>query len=301
VHHDEEGPKPRALLLGGGTALGAVQLYCMKKLVETHGLDAYTHVAGVSVGAANGIMFAQDRLDALDALWRTVKGKGWFLGPTCRVNHGLTSLRPLRRRLNDVVSLSQIKPHMTFWCGVNDFESDKYRSLSHKAYTDDDELRDAIAASCAQPLIMEGYRVRVAPGDVFHLCFDGGVRHVAPLLPTISEVEAVDVVLCEPHDRINELDPAKLRGLFRLAGRALATYHDNVVTGDIRRLQGWADAGLEVDVYAPEAWDDEWNASAAVIEHRLDVVGKEMWDAGPKTPQEVLDSFPDNDADDPFV
>jgi NTE family protein len=70
-------PAPVAFVLGGGGNLGAVQVGMLRALVE-HDL-APDVIVGCSVGAVNGVAFAQDPslvgVAKLEQLWRSLDGK----------------------------------------------------------------------------------------------------------------------------------------------------------------------------------------------------------------------------------
>lgn len=70
-------PSPVAFVLGGGGNLGAVQVGMLRALVEHE--VAPDLIVGCSVGAVNGVAFAQDPslvgVAKLEQLWRTLDGK----------------------------------------------------------------------------------------------------------------------------------------------------------------------------------------------------------------------------------
>ena len=77
-------PAPVAFVLGGGGNLGAVQVGMLRALVE-HDI-APDVIVGCSVGAVNGVAFAQDPslvgVAKLEQLWRALDGReimrsGW--------------------------------------------------------------------------------------------------------------------------------------------------------------------------------------------------------------------------------
>lgn len=268
----------RALLLAGGTTLGAVQVYPMERLRAQYPMASWTLVAGVSVGSVNGVLFAQDQLPKLREMWLKVDGTSFFMLPNVlHLDEGLFTLRPLRRKMDDLVFRQQISPGTTFVVGVTDYQSDKFRLLAHTSFSSDAALRDGIAASASQPVIMCGWRIEVGENQP-HQCFDGGVIHVVPMITDPAAFDAIDVILCEPPRRRGPLPYDKVSKLPGIAARSFEIVTDeNVLLDDFRRISEWGNV-TQVTVYAPEDFMDEWDASPPTIKHRLDVVGKWMWE-----------------------
>jgi len=257
--------------------LGAVQVYAMERLIERHGLDAYSYVGGVSVGAINGLMFAANKLPELRALWNQVDGTDFFMRPNVFGKPGVFTLKPLRKKLKRNVRLSDIVPSLTYACGVVDYEADTYLNRAHQDMSDNDALWDAVCASAAQPIIMAGFKIEVAPA-LKHLCFDGGVKHVVPLLDDPASFDAIDVILCEPRHRLDPMPYSELNTLLKVASRSFRIMiNENTLQADLVRIADWSDL-TQVTVYAPDQHDDEWDASRETIQRRLNVTGRWMWE-----------------------
>lgn len=70
----------RGIALEGGGAKGSFQIGAMKALRDL-GID-YQAIAGTSIGAINGAMIAQGKLDFLESLWLTLEMKDMIEGDT---------------------------------------------------------------------------------------------------------------------------------------------------------------------------------------------------------------------------
>ncbi|HTV91151.1 MAG TPA: patatin-like phospholipase family protein [Verrucomicrobiae bacterium] len=66
-------PRPRALVLAGGVALGCYQAGVLSAL-NARGYE-FDLICGTSIGAINGAMAAQGKYDALITIWRTIASK----------------------------------------------------------------------------------------------------------------------------------------------------------------------------------------------------------------------------------
>lgn len=272
----------RGLVHSGGNAKGGVAPYVLRKLMETWGLEAYVKGAGVSVGAVNVPMFFEDKLDQLEALYRRVKSTRFYMAPNLdHLQQGVFELKPLARKLRRESALEDLAPHAEVYVGVYDYQSDCYRSISCRDMPDAREWRRAQLASCAQPVIMQGYDVLVHVGPErkpkHHLCFDGGLRNVIPQLPGWQDLDAIDVILCSPVKRRNYKPREDVDKILEIAGRTLDVVLDGILLEDLDRLKDWAAADVEVTLYAPEDAGSAFDASAETMRWRLDEVGPAMW------------------------
>ncbi len=289
----------RALVLAGGTALGADQVYPLEQLSALHGVTSYGHVAGVSVGSVNGSMFASDQLPQLRTIWESIDGTGSFMKPRLINNlfpgwlcpPGIMTLRPLRKKLEANISISQLLPSVEFTVGVTDFQEDRYHDLSAKVFSGDEDFIDSIIASSAQPVLMQTHRVYVQSEGEKRWCYDGGVKHVVPMIPDPSSWDHIDVVLCNPPLRLKAVPRSKMNDIVEVGLRAFNIMtNENVLISDVERLLDWEEQGASITIYAPEELDDEFDASATTIEKRLNEIGKWMWEH-PWTVSDFLDHW----------
>jgi len=253
-----------AWLLSGGTALGAVQVAVMEELLQRDGVPDI--ICGVSVGAVNGSLAAQGRLDTLRAIWDSVNCTGAFQA----LNfpdfwNGIFTLNPLRRKMKKHVSVKAMQTE--FHVGVTDLADERYRSIRVDTMKKNKAI-DAIIASATQSGIHENAFVDGRPSS------DGGVLKVLPGLPGWRKFDRIHCIFCSPTKRRRPIRPEDV-GLH--AARAFQLLVDQVVEKDLKRIQCYANAGKEVWVYAPKDSGDPFDASADTIRWRLDEVGPEMW------------------------
>lgn len=264
----------RALLLSGGAARGAVQVFPCEQLLNKFHITTF-RVWGVSTGSLTGAMFAQNKMAQLRNLYLQVDGTDFFMRPN--IEHplkGLNTLKPLKKHLEDHVVLEDFC--IPFACGVTDLESDRYRTLDHVSFDSDDQLRNAILASCAEPVIMDWWDVKVGEND-FHICMDGGLVHVIPYLHDWEDYDEIYAILCRPPVSIDPLPAKKVDTIPQIAARCIDIWTDGVIAADIARLKGYAKAGKKVVLYAPKDSGDPLDASKETIRWRLFEVGPEMW------------------------
>lgn len=267
----------RALLHSGGNARGAVAIATLFGLRDRYGLAAYAAGAGVSVGAVNVPMFFEGKLDQLANVYEEVDGTGFYMRPNVEhLRRGVFSLKPLRKRMKKLSNRGDLPRGVPVYAGVYDFQSDRYRSIQADAMPDDKAWLDARMASCAQPVIMEGWDVQVRPGRR-HLCFDGGMRHVIPQLPSWETYDAIDVILCSPLERKDYKPKKDVDRILEIAARSIEVWTDGVVKGDIGRLRAWA-GKVPVTLYAPKDAGAAFDASPETMQWRLHEVGPAMWE-----------------------
>jgi predicted acylesterase/phospholipase RssA len=287
-------PKPErvAVLLSGGTAFGAVQVHSMEQIVLTHGKNA-CYWAGVSVGAQHALLCAQGRVSRARELWNEMDGVKFFIEPAwgevwrfVRTAgrdpiQGIYSLKPLHKRI-----VEELAHPILAACevGVVDYErGPTYRQVNLGSLRTNGQRAAALCASAAQPAIMAGWKVQFDGHE--RLCFDGGVKHVVPMLSNPDEFDVIYVVLCSPAVRRGEpMMGRKLDGLLEIAMRSAEAWTDAVVDDDIARLKRWAqlgrDSGRKVVLIAPSSGTgDAFDASRETIQKRLNEIGPAMWEA----------------------
>ena len=266
----------RALLLSGGAALGAVDQIILENLVSLHGYESYKAVNGVSVGALNGILFAQRRLERLRELYSQIESISYFMKPNWfAFNKGIYSLNPLKERLIKEFRQSRISPETIYSCGVFDLQAERYWSVPHTVHESTESLIETIIASCAQPVIMAGNVCHVNK-YLKRYCVDGGVRHIIPTLSDWETYDAIDVILTSPINRRNMKLQTNLNSLIQIIGRIVESQIDNVVLSDLHRLELYS-YKVPVTLYAPKESGNQFDASHKTMMWRLNKVGMEMW------------------------
>lgn len=150
-------PAPVAFVLGGGGNLGAVQVGMLRALAE-HGITPDL-VVGCSVGALNGVAFAQDPslvgVARLEQLWRTLDGRevmrsGWM--PTAvqfaRRGVAIHDNDGLRRTIETVLAIERFEDlTVPFECVATDLDGAREKWFSSG------RLLEPILASSALPSV----------------------------------------------------------------------------------------------------------------------------------------------------
>jgi len=239
----------RALVLSGGGAKGAFQFGALQYIHEhlESGDPAFRFdiIAGVSVGALNGVMLAMDKYDQLDHIWHTItknqiyKGSLSPLSALFRIifgKKGVLSNAPLYKMLERYVFLNEISPERDLRLGAVSLISGEYVALRAADMPDDTNLRRAVLASTAIPVIWAPVKFVRTRTDAFRQLVDGGVRNVSPLGDVIKEnPDEVIIINCDPEAIRTDEHAAK--NLFTIAMRSLADIAINeIFRSDVREF-----------------------------------------------------------------
>jgi predicted acylesterase/phospholipase RssA len=234
-----------ALLLSGGSALGAVQVPVIEALIAEHGLPS--KVSGTSVGAVHTLLVAEGRHAELRPIWQEVKGRGFFMDPNLDVWRGLFSLAPLRRVIEDRGAGKKLI--MPACVGTTDLARGEHRLIQLNDITWAQRV-DAAICSSQQPVIHQ--REKFKGGYLS----DGGVTHVIPPMPDHDNYDLVAAVFCSPVGKDRDrptLPQSEVDNAFEQGLAALDLFIDRVVQDDFERIKGWV--GTKRIVYAPSGWD----------------------------------------------
>jgi NTE family protein len=185
-HH--EGP---ALVLGGGGAMGALQVGILRVLIR-HGFRP-SRIVGTSVGALNGAFLAfypgEAGIERLAQIWRSIENERFITFNPVRVAYRLAS-RQLSLFSNDFLQ-RLVAEHTVLddfsATGVPLYITATNLSTGHKQVFSSGSVSQAVLASTAIPAVFAPVEVN---GDTF---IDGGV--VANLdLETAVDLGARDVL-----------------------------------------------------------------------------------------------------------
>lgn len=150
-------PAPVAFVLGGGGNLGAVQVGMLRALVE-HAITPDL-VVGCSVGALNGVAFAQEPslvgVARLEQLWRDIDGRqvmpsGWVPTAVQFARRGIAihDNDGLRRTIESVVTVERFDQlRVPFQCVATDLDG------AREVWFSDGPLVEPILASAALPSV----------------------------------------------------------------------------------------------------------------------------------------------------
>lgn len=197
----KKNPPYNILILPAGGARGAFQAAAVIELIKAgYEFDA---VFGVSVGALNGAMVAQDKIPQLVGIWRqlmtgnrrifnseflTQGGKiRWtgFLKNLFRMGkvEALADPSPLMEILSKYIDRESFKK--PFFCSAVAVHGGQCVDFSVEDFHHSEELAKAILASAAIPMIFPP--VSVMTKDVeYPKMMDGGIRDAAPISQAIK-------------------------------------------------------------------------------------------------------------------
>lgn len=236
------------VILGGGTARGAVQPPILRRLRAEHG-GPPAAIAGVSVGAVNAALAGEDRLDELDEEWARIDGTRSFARRTLPGLDIARTLAPTRARLEARAASSRLV--CPVWVGLVDIASKSYRAIALHSLPNLRDRWDAIIGSARQPLLMVEELFQGRP------VMDGGAGgHVLPPLPNWTEMDEIHIVSCSPlgQDRVEHPDPPdRSRGV----KNAIECFFDlslsRIANEDIEDLREYA-RKVPTYLYAPTSW-----------------------------------------------
>jgi predicted acylesterase/phospholipase RssA len=231
--HPDNFKRPAVVLSGGGFngafQAGAIEVLWMMGIRPAA-------ILGVSVGALNGALWAQDNVTKLSQLWEGIKFKDIFGGnqiTNALFRDGLYSNKPLRKLLDKYVDPRLFR--VPYYCGVVDMRSEKYFLVNGNTFTNDVELiKDYILASTSIPV----FHTLPVIGGTKHA--DGGVRNPTPIGDVLSiggqAFDSVIVINCQP-TRPKEAVAANPKGIIGNGKRALSGLMDESFVNDINTFK----------------------------------------------------------------
>ncbi|MCJ7496768.1 MAG: patatin-like phospholipase family protein [candidate division Zixibacteria bacterium] len=207
-----------ALVLSGGNAWGSFQFGAIKYIEEEirkKFLDFdYSIIAGVSVGALNGVMLAMEKYDKLKEIWNNISNDQVYKGKISwtaivKILLGAKSVlsnKPLKGKLDQHVFLKDVKSDKyDLRIGVVLLVSGEYKAFKPSDFDKDEDFRKAVLASTAIPLIWEPVK-EINLKNNLHLenLVDGGVRNVSPLGDILDDDPSeVIIINCQ----LSKLEP----------------------------------------------------------------------------------------------
>lgn len=271
------------LVLSGGGARGAFQVGAERVLREEFGYR-WERVLGVSVGALNATLVAQEEYERLFRLWRSVREEevyrrfswlriAWRIA--VRGKLGLFDNRPLRATIEAEAAGRpfRIPAHV----GRVSLVSGLYELVG----SDAPDFLDAVWESATMPIIWEPI------GPAAHV--DGGLRNVTPLGDALDFGPSEIVVILNSREELEASTPP--RSILDVAKRALIEITLNeILINDVREFTRINDLVKQAEThgivltgnggrpyrYCPivvvmpqEPLGDILDFSPAVIDHRL--------------------------------
>lgn len=188
----------RVLIMSGGGSKGAFQAGVIEQLNQ-QGWDPDA-VAGISVGALNGVMVATGQSDKLVKIWQDLReeqvlkrrrvdrqAKNYLLHRIGveKANLGFFDNSPLKKKLKESVG-RQFTKH--YYCGTVNVETGAYKEHIARPMMVPWNYLDAVIASTAIPVVFDPVRL---DGE---LHVDGGVRHMNPIGKILQEHNPDEII-----------------------------------------------------------------------------------------------------------
>jgi len=221
-----------ALVLSGGGAKGAFQVGAEKYLREELGYS-WDIIAGVSVGALNGVMLAMEKYTRLEEIWKTICNNRVYSGKfnlftLLKLYYGAKSIysnEPLAAIVEKEVEPEKIVKELRI--GTVSLKSGRYTVFGGT----DPNIKKAVLASTVVPVIWP-------PEHVSRECqmmVDGSLRRFSPIGDVLdADPEEVVVINCWPkHPAPLEQPP---RNILDIAVRALDISSSGVIYSDIHEF-----------------------------------------------------------------
>lgn len=260
----------RALVLSGGGVKGAFQAGVIHRLVEA-GQGGWEVFCGVSAGALNAFMTAQDRVDEMARIWadQAVRGVPAFRSRLDAANLALHALAPGLLTYADVAAIDGLFDNhelaeilepfaagladrlaqlgRTLGIGVVCLQTGEYLSVNPVRHVAPDEIVDLVLASTAIPLAFDPVELELnVPGARCsgrrRQFVDGGVRNITPLADAISaarasdlDLDSIDVILASPQDPAGA--DHEFHGLLTLGLRAAEILINEIYRNDVEMFE----------------------------------------------------------------
>lgn len=264
--------KRYGLILGGGTALGAVQVPVVRKLRCLYGPPS--GIVGVSIGAVHALLLGEDRYDDLVDEWMLIDGVEDFASKQADVWNGLRSLAPLRRRLEARNAGANVK--VPTWVGLVDVADESYRSVALHTLNLQ-ERQEAALGSATQPILLGDATFKGRP------VMDGGAGgHVLGPLPNWADMEEVHIVSCSPlgAKRKRTHNPDDMHGPWKAAEVAFSLMMSRQADEDVEDLRDAYARHVPTYLYSPDSWaavGKPFDAERTDIQQRF-MTGMKMFD-----------------------
>jgi NTE family protein len=224
--------KKTALVLSGGGAKGAFQVGAEQYAREVKGYK-WDIIAGVSVGALNGLMLAMGKYRRLFDLWNTMSDErvytgGFNLGSIIKLLFGAKSFygnEPLRKMLAQEFEPDKIQVDLRI--GSVSLVTGEYRQFTAA----DSYLSKAILASTVMPVIWEP--VDVSP-ELLSMV-DGGVRNVSPIGDVLDEdPDEIVIINCGSENASALAQPPA--DVIKIGGRTLDILLNELFVSDMNEF-----------------------------------------------------------------
>jgi NTE family protein len=224
--------KKTALILSGGGAKGAFQCGAEKYAREAKGYT-WDIIAGVSVGALNGMMLSMGKFQRLFEIWNTISDDKVYTGglnllSVIRILFGAKSFygnEPLQKLMAQELEPVLIKNDIRV--GAVSLVSGEYVEFRREF----PELASAVLASTVMPIIW-------TPVDVsqdYKSMVDGGVRNITPIGDVLdAEPDEIVIINCSA-EKYSPL-PQPPENIIKIGTRTLDILLDELFRSDMEEF-----------------------------------------------------------------
>lgn len=230
----------RVLIMSGGGSKGAFQAGVIEQLIRKEWEpDA---VAGISVGALNGVMVATGQADKLIKIWRDLreeqvltkrridrKAKNYLLHKIGveKATLGFYDNSPLKKKLKESVG-NKFTKH--FYCGTVNIETGAYKEHIARPMMVPWNYLDAVIASTAIPVVFDPVNL---DGE---LHVDGGVRHMNPIGKILQEHNPDEIILITTRKFDEPNKPKKIDDIVDVASQTFNILLEEIFMKDLREF-----------------------------------------------------------------
>ena len=230
----------RVLIMSGGGSKGAFQAGVIEQLNRA-GWDPDA-VAGISVGALNGVMVATGQSDKLIRIWQDLReeqvlkkrridrqAKNYLLHKIGveKATLGFFDNSPLKKKLKESVG-SKFTKH--YYCGTVNIETGAYKEHVARPMMVPWNYLDAVLASTAIPVVFDPVNL---DGE---LHVDGGVRHINPIGKILQDHNPDEIIFITTRkfDEPNEVK--KVDDVVDVAVQTLHILLEEIFIKDLREF-----------------------------------------------------------------
>src|SRR3989339_1896937 len=228
-----------ALVLSGGGAKGAFEVMAEKYAREQKGYK-WNIIAGVSVGALNGVMIASEQYQRLEQIWKTISNDQVYTGglkfwSIVKIIFGAKSFYgndPLHKINEKEIDPSKIKTQLRI--GYVSLLSGEYimADPSKPPYIDNSSLfKQVVLASTVMPIIW----TRENKPPFLSAAIDGGLRNTSPLGDVLEfNPEVIVVINCNP--RKPQAEPKSNNNIIEITKRSIDIALNEILAEDVEEF-----------------------------------------------------------------
>lgn len=225
-----------ALVLSGGGAKGAFQFAAEKYAREVKGYK-WDLIAGVSVGALNGVMLAMQKYARLEEIWKNIANGRIYTGKmnfwaVVKMLFGSESIygnKPLKELIDQEVEPDLVKTDLRI--GAVSLWTGGYKLFTSKDPEFGPKLKDIVLASTIMPIIWKPLEMT---GE-YRTMVDGGLRNISPLGDVLDAApDEVVVINCNP--AMPSVREKPFKNILDIGKRSLDIALNEIFVTDVREF-----------------------------------------------------------------